>query len=150
MNTAQLFKSMSEDNSSDMDSDSSITSRGSSAKSVPDSTEIPSFSFQTPGQTSKKKIVRRTNAQIKADNFTKAVQKAVQPETEKMLTSTISSERKADVKTEVKSEVAASTIDINGVTFPVQLARSNWLLAEQIALITACKSWDDCANWYQY
>ena len=78
------------------------------------------------------------------------MQKAVQPETEEMLTSTISSERKADLKTEVKSEVAASTIDINGVTFPVQLARSNWLLAEQIALITARKSWDDCANWYQY
>ena len=49
MNTAQLFKSMSEDNSSDMDSDSSMTSSGSSAKSVPDSTEIPSSSFQTPG-----------------------------------------------------------------------------------------------------
>jgi hypothetical protein len=49
MNTAQLFKLMSEDNSSDMDSDSSITSSGSSARSVPDSTEIPSSSFQTPG-----------------------------------------------------------------------------------------------------
>jgi hypothetical protein len=51
----------------------------------------------------------------------------------------------AKVKQEekIRKEMAVTTIDIQGKTYPVQLARSVWSLAEQITLIDAYKTWDE-------
>lgn len=51
--------------------------------------------------------------------------------------------RLSEVKTDIRSESTPSTIERNGVTFAVQLARSNWTVAEQLTVISAYKSWDD-------
>jgi hypothetical protein len=131
------------DDSSDMDSDSSITSSGSSKTSTRESPEITIESYQTPGPSTKKKVVRRTNAQIQLDNMKKMSEKSAKMEAKKVPKPTTSSVAKSEIKTDIKIDSTPSTIEINGVTFPVQLARSNWSVAEQLALITAYKSWDD-------
>ena len=53
---------------------------------------------------------------------------------------------KLETKAETKSESAATSIEISGTSFPVQAARTNWSVPEQIALISAYKSWDDSSK----
>jgi hypothetical protein len=89
------------DDSSDMDSDSSITSSGSSKTSTRESPEITIESYQKPGPSTKKKVVRRTNVQIQLDNMKKMSEKSEKIEAKKVPKTTTSSVAKSEIKTEL-------------------------------------------------
>ena len=86
-----------------MDSDSSLSSRSCSV-SAQKSVEITSESFQTPSQSAKKEIFRRTNAQIVLDNMKKMSEKSAKVEAQKESKLTTSGLNKLDAKAETKSE----------------------------------------------
>lgn len=100
---------------------------------------VDSESFTTPEPSTKKKI-RRTNAQIKADKLSRSAEQLSKSESK--------IEAKSTSKSDAKSEPQI-LIEVNGVSFPVQTARSAWSTVEQISLVTAFKDWDDSTRMSQ-
>ena len=86
-----------------MDSDSSISSRSCSV-SAKKSIESTSESFQMPSQSAKKKIFRRTNAQIVLDNMKKMSEKSAKVEAQKESKLKTLGLNKLETKAETKSE----------------------------------------------
>ena len=85
----------------------------------------------------KKKVVRRTNLQIQADQALKTAAKLTKvPKPSK-------SESKP--KSEVKS-VASTSVTIIGEVFPIEAAKTVWTTGETMDLIRAFKNWDDQAK----
>ena len=111
-------------------SNNSISSRESSVMVITESQE----SLKTPEPSTKKKI-RRTNAQIEADKIQKSAE----------LQQKSQSKAAAKTKSETKTDPQVLT-EVNGVSFTVQTARSAWSTAEQIALITAYKNWEESSR----
>ena len=107
-------------------------SRGTSS-----SIKTEDVSFLTPVPSAKKKVVRRTNLQIQADQALKTAAKVTKvPKSSKS-----ESKSESDVK-----YAAATTVTINGEVFPVQAAKSVWTTGETMELIRAFKNWDDQAK----
>ena len=111
--------------------ESAASSRSTSSVTIDD------VSFLTPIPSVKKKVVRRTNLQIQADQALKTAAKLVK----------VSKSSKPESKSESEVKSAASTsVTINGEVFPVQAAKSVWTTGETMDLIRAFKNWDDQAK----
>ena len=80
----------------------------------------------------KKKVVRRTNAQIEIDAATKKAASVAKAE--------LNASRDALRKSEAVAEVAFT--ELKGRKYSVQLTRSNWTVAEQICLINCYRKWE--------
>lgn len=87
--------------------------------------------FTTPVAT-KKKVIRRTNAQIQADSTLKKAAAAKKSE----LNAAIESAKK---KVEPQQE---SFIELKGKRYEVQPSRTNWTVEEQVSLIRCYKKWE--------
>lgn len=111
--------------------------------------------FTTPTASSKKKVVRRTNLQIQADNAAKSSEKvvkiskaskklakksAVDHQTQSENTARIAEKAdqlpKVSSKQEKDSKSATVThVTVGGVTFPLQAAKTVWTTVETLDLI---------------
>ena len=107
--------------------------------------------FSTPTASAKKKVVRRTNLQIQADNAAKSSEKVVKTsklskkqareskldpliQTEKAdPISTASTTQEKDSK--IESSATVTHVAVNGVSFPLQAAKTVWTTAETLDLI---------------
>lgn len=163
------------DDGSSSDSDSSIASSVSSKSlRTPANFEDPNSSgsqtqipidnslhvglvgeFTTPTASSKKKVVRRTNLQIQADNAAKSLEKVVKiskaskklakkstidHQTQSENTARIAEKadqlQKVSSKQEKDSKSATVThVTVGGVTFPLQAAKTIWTTVETLDLI---------------
>lgn len=88
-------------------------------------------SYATP-VTLKKKVIRRTNAQIEADTLEKNAVKIAKLE---VTASKESAKRKAE-------STADTFVELKGKRHAVQVPRSNWTVEEQICLIRSYKKWE--------
>ena len=88
-------------------------------------------SYTTP-LVAKKKVVRRTNAQIEIDAATKKAASVAKAE--------LNVSRDALKRSEAVAEVAFTELKVR--KYSVQLTRSNWTVAEQICLINCYRKWE--------
>lgn len=105
--------------------------------------------FSTPTASSKKKVVRRTNLQILADNAAKASEKVVKIsksskkmakqskfDPEMLSENTARTTEKVSTKQgEIEASAAVTHVTVNGVSFPLQAAKTVWTAAETVDLI---------------
>ena len=85
----------------------------------------------------KKKVERRTNLQIQADQALKIAAKVTK----------VPKSSKSESKSESDVEsTAATSVTINGEMYPVQATKSVWTTGETMELIRAFKNWDDQAK----
>jgi hypothetical protein len=114
--------------------------------------------FTTPTASSKKKVVRRTNLQIQADNAAKSSEKVVKiskaskklakkstfdhptqsENTERVAEKAdqiprVSSKQEKDSK--IESSATVTHVTVNGVIFPLQAAKTVWTTVETLDLI---------------
>ena len=90
------------------------------------------LSYLTPS-VSKKKIIRRTNAQIEIDAASKKAAAVAKAEL---------AAAKEALKKKAEPSVEISTVELKGKKYSVQPARTNWTVAEQISLINCYKKWE--------